>query len=204
MQEPTQIIVPLPHINEKEILIKATGAVIGNSRKMPLHRIVYVVPEKYAQLSEKNRYSIANVIGGLTHTNGSEQKRIMLIGPGRWGTSTPSLGIPVMFSEINRASVLCEIDSMHEGLIPDLSLGTHFFNEMVEMNMLYIAYFVGRGGNIFNQELFTKMPNALSRLLPDAAQWEDTILVLDQEDLSKNLYLYANSLEQSVIVYRKE
>jgi hypothetical protein len=50
----------------------------------------------------------------------------MLLGPGRWGTASPDLGVPVQFAEINHVSVLCEIVTMRENLIPDVSLGTHF------------------------------------------------------------------------------
>jgi hypothetical protein len=171
---------------------------------MTIDRIIYVEPSRYGKLSEPNRYTIAKLIGSLTHQDGNKQHNFMLIGPGRWGTSTPSLGIPVSFSEINTASVLCEIDAMHEGLIPDLSLGTHFFNEMVEMNMLYIAYFVGKKENLFNEHFFTGMPNALPRLAPDSEGWKDTIKVIDTKDLDKQVYLYANSLEQQVIVYQKK
>ena len=72
----------------------------------------------------------------------------MLIGPGRWGTTTPSLGVPVSFAEIDTVSVLCEIVAMRDDLVPDVSLGTHFFNDLVEMDILYLALFPGRQGQL--------------------------------------------------------
>ena len=75
----------------------------------------------------------------------------MLIGPGRWGTTTPSLGVPVCFAEIDTVSVLCEIVAMREDLVPDVSLGTHFFNDLVEMDMLYLALFPGRQGQLLER-----------------------------------------------------
>ena len=74
-----------------------------------------------------------------------DDSNIMLIGPGRWGTTMPELGIPVSFNEIRNTTVLCELVMMHEGLVPDLSLGTHFFNDLVEMDILYMAFFSGQG-----------------------------------------------------------
>ena len=62
----------------------------------------------------------------------SEKKTIFLAGPGRWATTHPSLGVPVEFQDINRVSIICEIAEMHENLSPDASLGTHFFNDIVE------------------------------------------------------------------------
>ena len=70
----------------------------------------------------------------------------MLVGPGRRGTSMPALGVPVSFAEINTAAVICELTLMHAGLAPDVSPGPHFFNDLVEMDMLYLAVSPGRRG----------------------------------------------------------
>jgi pyruvate,water dikinase len=90
---------------------------------------------------------VARLIGRLNQRQPVEDRGLMLIGPGRWGTHSPSLGIPVAFGEISRASVICEVVEMHERLIPDVSLGTHFFNDLVEHDMLYVAYFPRNSGN---------------------------------------------------------
>jgi len=64
---------------------------------------------------------------------------LLFVGPGRWGTAEPALGVPVSFAEISRVTALCEVIEMREGLVPDVSLGTHFFNDLVEMQVLYLA-----------------------------------------------------------------
>ena len=166
-----------------------------------------MVPSVYGKLSENARYEAARLIGTVCHHDRlAEDRQIMLMGPGRWGTSTPALGIPVSFGEINTASVLCEIDSMHEGLVPDLSLGTHFFNEMVEMNILYMAYFGGREGNRLNMEMLLAEPNHLSALAPDCSGWENTIRVIDASALKAGgrLYLHADSPGQRGLLYRND
>ena len=89
----------------------------------------------------------------------------MLIGPGRWGTTTPSLGVPVHFAEINTVSVLCEIVAMRDDLVPDVSLGTHFFNDLVENDMLYLALFPKREGNYWNDALFDVVAQPAGRTL---------------------------------------
>jgi pyruvate,water dikinase len=78
----------------------------------------------------------------------------MLIGPGRWGTTSPELGVPVRFAEINNAAVLCELVVMREGLVPDVSLGTHFFSDLVETDILYLAVFPQRQDNRLNEKFF--------------------------------------------------
>jgi len=128
----------------------------------------------------------------------------MLLGPGRWGTTTPSLGVPVSFAEINTVSALCEIVAMREDLIPDVSLGTHFFNELVELDILYLALFPDREGNFLNEEFFEKAPNRLTRLVPSAANWAHVVRVIDTADLDGRgqVQLNANNLNQRVVCYR--
>ena len=65
---------------------------------------------------------------------------------------------------------------MHEGLVPEASLGTHFFNDLVESDMLYCAIYPTKDGNILNQEFFTKSENRLATLLPEA----EPLSVFDQ------------------------
>jgi len=150
-----------------------------------------------------DRYAVARLIGRVTHVReeGGDEKTMMLLGPGRWGTSTPSLGVPVSFAEINRVSVLCEIVGLHGGIVPDVSLGTHFFNDLVEANMLYLAVFPGKKGNFLNEEFFERRENRLAALLPDEAHWSGVVRVVDVPDSpgGRILYLHADSPGQRAV-----
>ena len=196
----------VPVVRSDDIILAAHGGVIGHSRENSIDWILYVVPEVYGKLSERDRYQVARLIGKLTRLGNADQSEtIMLIGPGRWGTSTPSLGVPVSFNEINTVSILCEIDSMHEGLVPDLSLGTHFFNDLVEMNILYIAFFAAKKGNRFNEKFIMGKPNRLTSLLPKVETWTEAVRVVDGRDMdySQKLYLNADSINQRAVLYTK-
>jgi len=127
----------------------------------------------------------------------------MLIGPGRWGTTTPSLGVPVSFADINAASAICEIVAMKENLTPDVSLGTHFLNELIEMDTLYLALFPGQEGNRLNEKFLEHAKNRLPDVLPDAADWARAVRVIDASDLAEGavLHLNANTLKQKVVCY---
>jgi pyruvate, water dikinase len=163
-----------------------------------------VVPSVYSQMSMSHRYSVARTIGRLTHLESPGKPRtIMLVGPGRWGTSMPSLGVPVSFAEINTASVICELTVMHEGLIPDVSLGTHFFNDLVEMDMLYLAVSPGREGHALNELFVKQQPNELARLLPAAADLAPALLVLDSGALLNGgaIQLNVDSMKQRGVCY---
>jgi len=189
---------PPDNIAPEDLLLEANGAVIGQSRQCKIDRIIQVVPSVYGQMTLSERYSLARLIGRLMHLEEEQEPEvIMLIGPGRWGTSTPSLGVPVKFGEINNVSVLTEMVEMRDDLVPDVSLGTHFFNELVEADILYLALFPGKEGNKFNKALLESSKNRLSELLPDAEKWSNVIRVIDPESLILN----ANALTQCVVCY---
>jgi hypothetical protein len=191
-------------LDEQDIVLRSHGAVIGRSRLCTIDRLIYVVPSVYGQLPIGERYSVARLIGRVMHAAGPSPKNIMLVGPGRWGTTTPSLGVPVSFAEIDNVAVLCEIVAMRDDLVPDVSLGTHFFNELVEMDILYLALFPNRKGNRWNREFFEKSPNRLAELFPELAEWSRVVRVIDVAGASDGqplLKLNANALEQNAFCY---
>ncbi|TVR85883.1 MAG: pyruvate, phosphate dikinase [Spirochaetaceae bacterium] len=149
-------------------LMYSEGGVVGRSREVLLDWILHVPAGVYSHLGEQARYALARRIGRLLHHEPLSSGRVLLIGPGRWGTSTPSLGVPVSFGEISTAAALVEIDEMHQALVPDLSLGTHFFHELVELDLVYLAFFSGREPNHFARTLLTNAPNRLAEVDPGA------------------------------------
>ncbi len=198
---------PVPlDVPEGNRIISACGAVIGHSRHIRIDRIIHVLPEVYGHLTMQERHEIARLIGRLNQTVDTHQsERVLLMGPGRWGTSCASLGIPVNFSEISHVSVVCEIVTMRENLVPDVSLGTHFLNELIEMDMLYLALFPTRGGNYLNAEFFRETPNRLLEYAPEAKRWAEAVKVIKADDIaveSGKIFLAADSLKQRVSCYR--
>lgn len=197
-------IVPPPHdLKSEDIVLEASGTVIGQSSFTTIERLIYVAPAAYAQLPLRDRFSIARAIGRLMHLESEGERSVLLLGPGRWGTRNPSLGVPVSFAEINTAAVLCEIVSMGNDIVPDVSLGTHFFNDLVEANMLYLALYPGRPGNALNAQFFDHSANRLAELMPDEGGWSDVVRVIDVASVpgSGALYLNANCLTQKVVCY---
>jgi len=193
---------PPADLAERDLVFRCHGAVIGKSRLTQVDRLVYVAPAVYGQLPLKDRYTIARLIGKLLHVPPfCSSKTILLVGPGRWGTTTPSLGVPVSFSEINTASVLCEIVAMREGLVPDVSLGTHLFSDLVEMDILYVALFPERPTNRFNEGFLEALPNTLTQYLPEGVNWAHVLRVADLEN--QRVWLNANALTQNVVCYRQ-
>ncbi len=95
---------------------------MGGSISQLIQRVIYIDPEGYIGLPLQQKYDLARTIGKLNMRIRNKKEEVtMLIGPGRWGTTTPSLGVPVSFSEINNVSVLCEISYPSGNLMPELS-----------------------------------------------------------------------------------
>ncbi len=190
-----------------DTIIEAAGAVIGHSRHIRIDRFIYVAPSAYSRLAIQDRYEVARLIGRINHASAMPGAGgMMLVGPGRWGTSDPFLGIPVAFADISRAAVLCEIVAMHEHLMPDVSLGTHFLNELVETDMLYLALFPQRGNNYLNTAWLENSPNHLLEVVPKADRWVDAIRLIEVATASGetgSIFLDADPFEQKVICYFK-
>lgn len=194
-------------IEDRNVVLYTESTVIGYSRVLPIDRIIYVVPEAYAHLKQQEKYTLARTVGRIAHLGGKRKTiSIMIVGPGRWGTTTPSLGVPVSFSDINTVSVLCELGVMHEGLVPEVSLGTHFFNDLVEMDMLYLAIQPSRPNHVYNMEFLSSVPNRLLDLMPEAAAWEETIRVIDSgmNPSGLKIFLNADALQQKAMCYLSE
>ncbi len=187
------------------LLISARGAVIGQSRLASIDRFVFVSPDVYGQLPLQDRHEIARVLGTINRLRDESLATVMMLGPGRWGSSSPHLGIPVNFHQINRVAILCEIVAMHDHLVPDVSLGTHFLNELVERNILYLALFPQQGGNFLKQDFFEATPNRLLDLVPGAERFERAIRVIDTARLpgATPIQIAADAQRQTVNVFFK-
>ena len=144
------------------------------------------------------KYDIARLVGELNkRIKSKDSEPTILLGPGRWGTSTPSLGVPVGFHEINNVTVLAEIAYEGANLIPELSFGTHFFQDLVESDIFYVALFPGRPNTIFNIAKLDRMPNELTNVLPESSKYADVVRLCKIKE--KKLRIISDLTSQQVI-----
>jgi hypothetical protein len=185
-------------IPDADVILRSTGPILGQSLATAVDRLIYIVPERYAALNASDRFALAHLIGELTATLAKGYAgAVMLVGPGRWGTSMPELGIPVSFSDIRHATILCELAVMHEGLSPDVSLGTHFFNDLVEMDILYLAVQPIHQGAVHRLGWFLDAPNHLAEFHPAAAaKWAEAVRVITQP-----LSLHVDTFQQQGVLF---
>jgi pyruvate,water dikinase len=169
--------VPMPaDLDPDRALFVSEGRFMGGNVRIPLDRVVAVRPAQYLDLDQQDRYEVARTIGRLTAALRDES--LMLLGPGRWGTTTPALGVPVRFSEIAPAAVLAEFSAPGAGFMPELSYGSHFFQDLVESGIFYVALFDGEPGVTFHPEMVWDRPNELTDVLPEAGRLSHVLHVV--------------------------
>ncbi len=184
----------------QQVLLTSDGTFMGGSADLPIHRIIRVDPDRYALLTAAQRYETARIIGRLNRAVPDQAScPTMLIGPGRWGTSTPSLGVPVSFSEINHISVLVEISGAAAGMSPDLSFGTHFFHDLVETQIFYVAVFPERGMGQWRAAWFEGQAQDRSLLAGEPAPAADAVCVYDVR--CRDVRLVADALQRRAICW---
>jgi hypothetical protein len=189
-------------ISKDKILFSCEGYFMGGGISQYIKRVIYVHPQKYEALELSQKYDVARLVGQLNKQLASkEELPTMLIGPGRWGTTTPSLGVPVSFSEINNVTILGELAYEGGNLMPELSFGTHFFQDLVEGDIFYVAIFPKQNNFIFNKNFFEKMPNQLEKILPEKAKYKNVVKVCNFPD--NRLQIIADIVSQRLVCFLK-
>ena len=193
--------VELPQQLPREcVLMQTQNSFMGGSLSQVVNKVIYVNPSSYIALSQQEKYEVARLIGKLNRQFCHKKTDYtMLMGPGRWGTSTPSLGVPVRFSEINQMAVLCEISYPGGNLMPELSYGSHFFMDLVEEQIFYIALFCEKNEVMFQPDILLYRQNLLTTILPEAEKYSQTIFVYEIQN--KALRLEADLFSQKLVCY---
>ena len=134
-----------------------------------------------------------------------EGQNFMLIGPGRWGSSNPDLGVKIGYADIYNTCALVEVGLPQGNTRPTLSYGTHFFQDLVESHIFPLAIYPGEPGNPFRRSFFEDALNALPALLPDVARYQNVIKVIDVPALTggRVLELAMSGEESRALAYLK-
>lgn len=195
-----QVTIP-QNLPQEQIFFSADGHFMGGNISLPLRWVIWICGEEYARLPLNEKYEVARLIGRLNRRIANrEDSPCMLLGPGRWGTSTPSLGVPVNFSEICNMTVLGEVAFLSGGLMPELSYGSHFFQDLVEADIFYTALFTESDFCFFNRAMLNEQDNALEGLLPSSGHFKKVVKVFSVPE--RDLVLVADVVSQQQLCYR--
>ncbi|MDP2653171.1 MAG: PEP/pyruvate-binding domain-containing protein [Candidatus Omnitrophota bacterium] len=151
------------------------GGIVGGIRY-----IIYVDPKIYAKMEDIHlKKSLGRVVGAVNAKLGDNDQKIIMIGPGRWGSSNIDLGVNVSYSDIDNAKAIVEVAYEESGQTPEVSYGTHFFLDLVESRILYLSVYPDEEEGSLNSRYLAEAPNALGRLLPEHQKFSDFIKVID-------------------------
>lgn len=155
---------------------------ISNGTVTNIKNIVYVDTLKYSQITDyETLIKIGKTVGRLNKL--LPKKQFILIGPGRWGSRGDiKLGVRVTYSDINNTAVLIEVARRKNDYVPELSFGTHFFQDLVEAGILYLPLYPDEQNNIFNEDFFARSNNILTDLIPDSEDLLEFIKVIDVQE----------------------
>ena len=158
IQESNDVQIPVDLQNEN--IIFSTQRMVPQGAVQNIRYILFVPSEGYFSLtSQAERTQLERSIGQLNAA--LKDETFIAVGPGRWGTSTPDLGVHVSYSDIYNSRSLVELAGEAIGASPEPSFGTHFFQDLMEADIYPIAVFLDDEGTIFNGDFFYTTPNRL-------------------------------------------
>ena len=175
------------NIDKENVLLESVGSSMGMCRATKLDVIVYVDPIAYYNMPYKSKSLIANLLGEINWYYRDKNKHMMLIVPGRIGTSSPELGVPTSFADISDYDIICEVEESKAGYNPELSYGSHIFQDLVEAEILYTAIFNNEKTIHFHPDKLTLSKDVIS-IFEDKQEIMDIVHVYDVSDMNCRVY----------------
>jgi predicted nucleotidyltransferase len=170
---------PIPQEIAPEDVVLEAHRHVSNGHVPDLSHVVYVDPAAYAALpDEASLREVGRCVGRLNEV--LPKRKFALIGPGRWGSRGDlKLGVNVTYSDICNTAALVEVAWGHGSSLPDLSFGTHFFQDLVESRIRYLPVYPQDPGTVFREDFFQSGHNLLGELAPEHAHLAGCVRVID-------------------------
>ena len=184
-------------ISEENILLENKSSSMGLSKASELDIIVYVDPVNYYNMPYKDKPAVARLIGKLNWHFRDLNKHMMLIVPGRVGTTSPELGVPTSFADISAFEIICETEETKAGYNPELSYGSHIFQDLVEAEILYMAVFNNPKTVHFHPEKLQSSPDVISEF-DEAQSLSDIVHVFDVS--GRNCKVYNDIANEHLVI----
>lgn len=169
----------IPRNPAEEDVVFSAHRYVSNGRVPDLRYLVYVDPAAYAVLpDEASMIAVGRAVGRLN--DALPRRRFALMGPGRWGSRGDiQLGVRVTYSDISNTALLIEVARRKGAYVPDLSFGTHFFQDLVEASIRYLPLYPDEPGVRFHERFLREAPNLLASILPEDAHLAPVLRVID-------------------------
>lgn len=191
--------VMVPQIENKKMVFRVNSASMGGSRQEQITDVIWVDPKAYYAFPYARKDEIARAVGAINLAIGDEKqsRHVMLFVPGRIGTSSPDLGVPVVFADIHHFSCICEVSDGSTGYMPELSYGSHMFQDLVETGIFYTALFENERTEYFDRTFFDSMENELENRFPTLKEYKNIIKLYDVS--TKKLQIWSDICNQVTV-----
>lgn len=176
------------NLDRSRIFLECSHASMGLSKNIKLDYVVMVDSVAYYQMPYKDKNKIARALGAINWHFRDSRKHLMLLVPGRIGTSSPELGVPTAFSDISGFDIICEVSESRAGYIPELSYGSHIFQDLVESDILYAAVFENEKTRVFAPERLKEMENLLTDFYPEGEELKEILGIYSMEGRESYVY----------------
>ena len=179
----------IPKDEPKQNILFSAKQFVSNGWMPDITHIVYVNPDQYGTLEDRaDLVAVGRAVGKLNKL--LPKRQFILMGPGRWGSRGDiKLGVSVTYADISNTAMLIEIARKKGSYLPDLSFGTHFFQDLVESRIRYLPLYPDEEGIDFNERFLLKSHNLLPELLPGYERLSDTLRVIDVTTATEGLIL---------------
>ncbi len=170
---------PIPRDLPRDRMLFSARRFVSNGRLPDLTHVVYVDPAAYDELSNTEQLrAVGRIVGKLNRI--LPKRQFALMGPGRWGSRGDiKLGVSVTYADINNTALLVEIARPKGNYLPDLSFGTHFFQDLVEASIRYLPLYTGDSGTHLDEGFLLRAENMLPTLVPEHAALAEVVRVID-------------------------
>ncbi|MCP4139677.1 MAG: hypothetical protein GY755_05205 [Chloroflexi bacterium] len=178
----------LPDKIEKENILFSTKRMVPRGSVENIQYILFVPPEGYFNIeSQSERNKLERAIG---HLNAAlEDENYIAVGPGRWGTSSPDLGVHISYADIYNTRALIELSGKGVGSAPEPSFGTHFFQDLMEAQIYPLAIYLDDEDAIFNRAFFYDTPNRLAEKINTEDKLLKSLRLIAVNDIRENHHI---------------
>jgi hypothetical protein len=171
----------IPNTLDDEDIIFSTGFMVPRGQVIDIRHVLFVPHEAYYTLgTDQARKNVGGVIGRLN--SALPDKSFICVGPGRWGSLNTDLGVYVCYSDICNTAALVEVSGKGIGMAPEPSLGTHFFQDLMEAQIYPLAVNLDEPNAIFKREFFYETPNRLAERIKCDESYSQAIRLIDVAD----------------------
>ena len=170
--------VELPENLPEEDIIFSTRRMVPHGLVNDIHYVLFVTPEGYYSLpTQEARAGLSRAINQVNTALAKEN--YICVGPGRWGTTNPDLGVYIGYSDIYNTSALIELTGDLLGSVsPNPSFGTHFFQDLMEAHIYPLAIYLNDRDVVFNRKFFYETPNCIQEFCDVGACLNDCLRLI--------------------------